>query len=113
MFQQGWQLRATPQVVALNCILSLQRGFTCFDRRLRRRHDLGVILFRALGCLDLAAQQLGKLEQLAGAARPAMFCIVMVTRLFVMAIRYCIATSQNVLTTNWISPLGITVLTTR
>ena len=38
------------------------------DLRLRRRRDLGEILFRVLGHLDLAAQQLGKLERLAGAA---------------------------------------------
>src|SRR5574340_1163338 len=38
------------------------------DGRLRRRRDLGVILFGVLGRLDLTTQQLGELNRLALAA---------------------------------------------
>ena len=59
--------------------------------RARRRHDLGVILFGVLGGLDLTTQQLSKFERLARRSPPATFCTVIVTRPFLMVIRYCIA----------------------
>ena len=67
--------------------------------RLRRRRDLGVILFGVLGRLYLAAQQLGKLDRLALAASARHALTVIATLPFLIVIRYCMVLPQKVRTT--------------